>query len=233
MLTERSLLRALLEAFVIVSSILLAFAIDAAWDGVQTRRAERELVAAVLDEVRLNRAVLQAADEVNETHLASVDAFFRARPDDLLLIPQDSARSVLRSLILVPALVPLNEAALALTRSPATNSDGIEMRREVARWLRVSDGLVEQRASLEDRAQRVDELLTRHAAAGRSDGLGFLPSMVMRSGPEALVSVWSDDVLATSLIEKGTAQTVLGLLIGRALTALDSLEIALSPSEPR
>jgi len=233
MLKERSLSRALLEAFVIVSSILLAFAIDAAWDGVQVRRAERELVAAVLDEVRLNRAVLQEAERVNKAHLASVDAFFRARPDELLLIPQDSSRAVLRSLILVPDLLPLNEAALALTRSPSTNSDGIDMRREVARWLRVSDALVEQRTSLEDRAERVDQLLTRHAAAGRSAGLNFLPSMVMRSGPEALVGVWSDDVLATALIEKGTAQTVLGLLMERALTALDSVETALSSSEPR
>jgi hypothetical protein len=233
MLKERSLSRALLEAFVIVSSILLAFAIDAAWDGVQVRRAERELVAAVLDEVRLNRAALQQAEQANSAQLAGVDAFFRATPDDLLLIPADSSRAVLRSLILVPAFVPLNEAALTLTRSPPSSSDGIDVRREVAGWLRLSERLVEQRASLEDRAQRVDQLVTKHAAAGRSAGLGFLPSMVMRSGPEALVSVWSDDTLAAALIEKGTAQTVFGLLIERALPVLDSVETALSSSQTR
>ncbi len=233
MLKERSLSRTLLEGFVIVSSILLAFAIDAAWDGVQARRAERELVAAVLEEVRRNRAELQEAEQVNDAHLAGVDAFFRATPDDLLLIPADSSRAVLRSLILVPGFVPVNEAALTLTRFPPTSSDGIEMRREVARWLRVSDGLVEQRASLEDRSQRVSQLLTKHAVAGRSAGLSFLPSMVMRSGPEALVSVWSDETLATVLIEKGTEQTVLGLLIERALPVLESVETALSSSQLR
>ena len=202
MAKERSWSSALFEAFVIVSSILLAFGIDAAWDGVQARRAEDELVASVLDEIRQNRVTLESVEETNDAQIASVDAFFRATPDHLLLIPGDSARAVLRGLIGLSAFVPLNEASLALTRSPSTTSEGVEV-------------------------------LAQHAATGRSAGLTFLPSMVMRSDPEALVRVWSDEALATALIAKGTAQTVYGLVIERALPMLDSLEAALSSSLTR
>ena len=140
---------------------------------------------------------------------------------------------MLRGLIGVSAFVPLNEASLALTRSPSTTSEGVEVRREVGRWLRQSDGLLGRLAQAEGGAERVAQLLAQHAATGRSAGLNFLPSMVMRSDPEALVRVWSDEALATALIAKGTAETVYGLAIQRALPMLDSLEAALSSSLTR
>ena len=49
------------EGLVIVASILLAFAIDAAWDGYQERRFRDELVAGLRAEFTSNRERLDSA----------------------------------------------------------------------------------------------------------------------------------------------------------------------------
>lgn len=59
--TRMSLRRALLEGAVIVLSILLAFGIDAWWDGTQDRKAERIALAALRTEFEANQAEIRQA----------------------------------------------------------------------------------------------------------------------------------------------------------------------------
>ena len=57
--------RIVVEATVIVGSILLAFSIDAWWDGVQEERAERAAIARLLDEFEANRPELETVDRTH------------------------------------------------------------------------------------------------------------------------------------------------------------------------
>ena len=223
----RSVSSLAVEAIVIVGSILLAFTIDAAWDGLQESRQRDELLASVLDEVRLNREELESVHVRNDSSLAQIDRFFRSTPEDLLALSPDDARATIRSLILVPDFTPVNEAAAALTSVSVRSPGEQAVKRGVAEWLRGVDLLMDVLGTANARAEAVDRLVSEHASENRSDGLSYLPSMVMRAGPEALLGIWSDDTLAASLIAKGTAQTVYGLVIEGRLENLRSLEESL------
>ena len=223
----RSLSSLAVEAIVIVGSILLAFAIDAAWDGLQEGRQREALLASVLDEVRLNREELESIDIRNDSSLAQIDQFFRATPEELLALSGDDARATIRSLILVPDFTPVNEATTALTSASVRSTGEQAAKRGAAEWLRGVELLMDVLGTANERAAAVDRLVAEHASENRSEGLSYLPSMVMRAGPEALVGIWSDDALAASLIAKGTAQTVYGLLIEGRLEELRSLEDSL------
>lgn len=58
--------RALVEGGVIVASILLAFAIDAWWDGQQERSEEERVLVSLRDEFEAKRPALEAAAQVHE-----------------------------------------------------------------------------------------------------------------------------------------------------------------------
>jgi hypothetical protein len=61
----------LVEAVLIVGSILLAFAIDAAWEGIGTDREEAELLSALLSDFQRNQTLLEVTAEQHRSHRAA------------------------------------------------------------------------------------------------------------------------------------------------------------------
>ena len=75
--------RLTLEAFAIVGSILLAFAIDAWWEGHQLRDAEAAAMEALRDELVQNREVLRRSIAFNRLSIRSASFFLSASPAQL------------------------------------------------------------------------------------------------------------------------------------------------------
>ena len=65
---QRPRLRVLTEGFVIVASILLAFGIDAWWDGRQERAEEQRLLVSLADEFATTRDSLSRALEAHRDY---------------------------------------------------------------------------------------------------------------------------------------------------------------------
>jgi hypothetical protein len=72
------------EAVVIVSSILLAFGIDAWWDRRGEEAAERELLDVICQDVANDRASIARYMEANEAHSLARRSFLEASPDELV-----------------------------------------------------------------------------------------------------------------------------------------------------
>ena len=66
--------RVVFEATVIVGSILLAFAIDAWWDGVQEDREERAAIGSLLEEFEANLGEIETVEEAHrDIHDAAIE----------------------------------------------------------------------------------------------------------------------------------------------------------------
>jgi hypothetical protein len=84
-------LRVAVEGSTIVSSILLAFGIQAWWEGSQREEARRKLLVTMLESVRLNVASLATNLQGLEADQALVSTFFALPPSALAAVPTDSA----------------------------------------------------------------------------------------------------------------------------------------------
>jgi hypothetical protein len=84
-------LRVAVEGSTIVSSILLAFGIQAWWEGRQREEARRDLLVTMLESVRLNVASLATNLQGLEADQALVSTFFALPPSALAAVPTDSA----------------------------------------------------------------------------------------------------------------------------------------------
>jgi hypothetical protein len=81
------------ESLTIVASILLAFAIDAWWDGRQAAAREADVLRALAVEVAANQVDLWSDVQDNEAALSLIDRFLRSDPDDLAGLSADSVAS--------------------------------------------------------------------------------------------------------------------------------------------
>ena len=77
--------RLALEAFVIVGSILLAFAIDAAWDNHQESRVRAELLESLIDDFEVTRERLAASIQTAQSHYERNTRFLKAISDGVPL----------------------------------------------------------------------------------------------------------------------------------------------------
>ena len=140
--------RPLVEGVVIVLSILLAFAIDAAWDYRVARAFEEELLNSLLQEYGGNRATLERTVRRVEGDIERIDAFYAMRPEQLVDLPADSANAYWGALSR-PLTFQLASGATATALS-AGNLDLIrdrQLRELVAGWpARAED--IEERAQV-------------------------------------------------------------------------------------
>ncbi len=82
--------RVFVEGVVIVGSILLAFGIEAWWDGLQERDEEQELLAGLHQEIASNYELLEAALRTVEEGTRRLRAFVQMDPDGVATIHADS-----------------------------------------------------------------------------------------------------------------------------------------------
>ena len=144
-------LRLLVEGAVIVGSILLAFGIEAWWDGAQDRVAERDILSGLLIDFQENEQ--QVADQLLmrewEVSIAGdLTGQLRAAPPSTELVVADS---VLMSLLTSSTFDPItstldasvSSGQVALIRSAA-------VREHLADWRRVLVGLHENELAVRD-----------------------------------------------------------------------------------
>jgi hypothetical protein len=130
------------EAVAIVSSILLAFSIDAWWDSVQGRAEEREILSLLRAEFEANQKVLTRTAEIHRLNLGAMREIISASEKDIPVRDES-----LDSLFLQAAGTPhYNPATGALA---ATISSGridlvrnIELRNRLAGWNSVISDLM-------------------------------------------------------------------------------------------
>jgi hypothetical protein len=202
-----SVRRGVVEALVIVSSVLLAFWIDAAWDGHQAQEIEAAMFASVTDALDRNQASMgQTAERLRE-NLDRIDRFYRASAVSLLELPQDSVVLWVAALNSRASFNGDLEAISMLLGTPALNSGGsLSLRGRLASWRNNVDE-VELLGEQLDQAQiRVRERLARYAARSAQGGVDNVPGMAARLGGAGLMGMREDADLMAAVLSKAEAQ---------------------------
>jgi len=222
-----SLRRGFVEAVLIVLSILLAFAIDAWWDGRQALRVEKVLLEAVADELAENRSNLDQTLSLHEAYRDRVDRFLRASSAELASLPGDSVLGWTQALSVPATFDPGVAATSALLETPPANSvAGAEARVLLAQWLRALDDLKEEANLAYDVGGRMFERLSYYAAPGAPDGLRNIPPMIARLGPGVLAQLRSDEEFVAATIAYAHFRSVYLAELRRASELLDTISEA-------
>lgn len=210
----RSWSRALLDVLLIVGSILIAFALDAWWDGRAREGHEREALRALAEELRSSRVELDSVVAFNEGRLAATRYFHELSADDVIDLPYDSLLQAMEAggggMTFDPSL-GATEAIVAAGLDLITSA---ELRARIAawpgtlreievdqtviveRWEKVSDAFVG--AGLESRLFGLYESEVADTAAVRS----FVRSMV--GEPEVRERVAGLGLSITELLDELT-----------------------------
>jgi len=221
--------RGVVDAVLILASILVAFWIDAWWEDRQAMHLESDALSAVHVEVEENLRRLEQIKSINERYLDDVDRFLRAAPDELRSLPPDAVRSWIGSLYRPSTFEPDRAAASVLATLPVSSSRGsAEARRLVSRLQsqlerteRVAGGVVGVYTT-------VREQLARYASRSALQGRENLPSMVARIGPDVLAQLRRDDEFVSAVIEKAHVQSIYVQGLDQVVQTLDSLSVLLN-----
>ena len=147
-------LRVFAGGMVIVGSILLAFGIQAWWDGVQEAESLQQtltsLEAAFVENVEGIDEQLDVSDDFRDR----LETFFGMSPSDALTMPEDSAHLILTS-VYRPVTASLNNEYLSQLVDAADLSSQPILQDHVARWRRDAFLLRERRAVLVDLEQQL------------------------------------------------------------------------------
>jgi len=165
------------EALAVLAAILIAFSLDAWWDGVQGRARAREAIEQVWTELEYNRPVLEAAIRTNKDLVAAVEQIRRLSPSEVDALPDDSLRVLLIRATSLTTFDPSLGAATAAISSGVLETKGMDrLPQAIATWLTSVSDLDENRAPLLKAyydfhvANASDGLLS--ALAAITDGLG-------------------------------------------------------------
>ncbi len=212
------------EGAVIVGSILLAFWIDAWWDGRQVRIAEAEALESVRVEAEQNRVSLDGAIITNENRLARLDFFIRATPAELRDVSSDSVAPLVSALSMALTYDPdLSATRLFLDGGTAVTPVGREVRKAAARWIRQLDDASEEREALFRVGEDLNFGLSRLALEAGPEGVGFLSAMVGNSGGEGIAVLRSDSDFMATVVKKVHYQTGYLTELQQASDFLDAL----------
>ena len=194
--------RGLLEAVFILTSILLAFWIDAWWDDHQAARLESEMLVSVQAEVEQNLRQLANTKDVLSRYQDGVDQFLRSTPADLRALPQDSIRSWLVALTVPATFSPSLSAASVLVTVPVAQArESVEARRLVSSWLGRLDNLDRRSEQVSRVSAALFQHLTHYAVGGAREGLERIDPMVARLSPDVLAELRGDDIFVAAVIE--------------------------------
>lgn len=209
-------------------SILIAFWIDAWWDGRKDRSLETEILELVAAEVEGNRAELQVVLADNEESLAGIDAFLRADPAALMDVQPDSVLSRVQSLPQIWTFNPNEEAASLLARTPVISPESLQLRALIARYLQVWADAAEEHQMLKEVQNDVMIGLAPYAGREADVGRAGLAGMVARGGPAVLGELRRDEDLVAAVIRKAAWQSIYLNESRRVLAALDSVSAAIA-----
>jgi len=164
--------RLFLEGAVIVLSILIAFAIDVAWDRAQDRAVNREHVQAVLTEMRGNLDVFDRHSQTCSEVLGATRAFLSMMGPRPTPVPTDSLTGlVVRSFAgMPPGRSSLRASALnaVIEAGQFSEIESFELQQALTAW--VTDGIdyrEEQAARYAAQVQKTIDYMTTVMPAAR------------------------------------------------------------------
>jgi hypothetical protein len=215
--------RLIIEAFVIVGSILLAFAIDAWWEDRSERQLEQELLIHILDGIRATDAgILATYDRIDVDH-KNLDFFFNASEPELLSIPRESLQGIMSSLHRANtfnALAMLQTVEIGMIRDS-------EVRAVLNRWVNIATEISQFNHQSEYLAQAAMLTLGRHLVVRqyRINGLGSLAPKV------DVLALRNDEELMAIVSAMKSTQDIQRTFFLSALQKLNrELEQLLTPS---
>lgn len=186
--------RVSIEAFVIVGSILLAFAIDASWDQRLRSADESVLLESIRADMLSNQAEIERVDGINGRAIRSYVAFVGSSPAELGALDPDSAVVLLRRLLPTATFTPFDGSLRGMDRSILSSH---EVRRILGSWEGLASDLLENGGPLREGAREVWQ-----ATAGVS------PEILLRPGEIALLQ---GDVSPLGVVDSFPAATLAAL----------------------
>lgn len=144
-------LRVVVEGAVIVGSILLAFGIDAWWEGVKDRREEILVLNALQAEFRQNLGELRSVHRIHQVYSTELDqlvTLMSSTPDGgTVQVPDSLLRPLVSFRTADPAMGTLN-TLLASGRIGLIENQGLQ--RALAGWPAVVDDVAEDESLIRD-----------------------------------------------------------------------------------
>ena len=172
-----------IEALVIVGSILLAFAIDAAWESRKDNAREKQLIAFIQTDMERNAIELSRIIELNLEKNRGLSNFMSASPESLLGLSDSASASdflevsspAIRMLYAVTTFTPFKGS---LEDSSLSEIDNAQLRNELGAWLGMSDGVTELTTRNLEGSENLRAIAAKHGAvAHESQGIGLLPEV--------------------------------------------------------
>lgn len=234
--------RWLAEGLVIVFSVLLAFWIDAWWDGVQAGRHEAAVVESVRDELERNRPYARGFVAGGSAHIDRIERFLESTPDELRRTPDDSVHPLVEAMWLPPTFDPDMAAVTLLLETPPRGSEeSLRIHRLVGLWRNQLEDAREEGSDLREHASVVvDYLAARTASLPRpprsapiagwvwgQQNRTWISNAIEQSGPVILARLRADDAFVAALARKIHDQRRYVFEIARAAERLDSVLVAL------
>lgn len=183
MTTRVSWRRLLPEGVTIVLSILMAFAIDAWWDGARDAEAERRVLEDVRQDLLESRRDLEEVVALNREDLDLADVFL-FEPAALPHLTADSATRVLDAVFRVKTYQPFDGTLRTADMSLIRDQD---LRSQLGRWIGRSEDLMENTPLHHASRVRVEE------AAGLGAFWIYMTGDSTTSPGETLTALRSDE----------------------------------------
>ena len=222
--------RLLVEGVVIVLSILLAFAIDAAWEYRGDRSRERELLSSLAQEYRTNRTTLQQTIGFVEQDLELMRSFFSSDPANLVDLDHPSLGNFWAALYR-PQTFELASGATSAALSSG-NLDLIrdpQVRELIAGWPARTDDIQERAGVMVGFEQAWYDFVAQHPTAQRSLGqigaadrdrdVAWIPGDDMVG---VLGALWQDDEARARAMMRGSAAEIYVIQLGELVARVDS-----------
>jgi hypothetical protein len=210
--TKLPISRLFAEGVVVVASILLAFAIQAWWEGRGDRERETQALTALLAELDANAGVLDRNRAYFEGQVARAQALLAMSVDGTLGVPSDSVDALLAGVSgwSVPAY---EQAALdaALQGGVLDVLESVALRQAIAAWRRELDRTLAVEGQDEHYGLEVWMPLLRERAylpqiwnGGLERVPGWQSSSAPSRGDEDHRPLLEDDEVINALLEKRT-----------------------------
>ena len=221
--------KTLVESAAVIASILLAFGIDATWDAWRERSTEREVMAALSQEMRSNRGQLENVIRLNDEAAEHFTTFLSLSPDEIASTTGD--RWVVDALWAHYTFDPeVGALDLFLERDVSANEGARMVRRAAVNW----------QAMLADAGEEGQVLWTAtgetlsHMAAYASDQLpqtGRGPTLytILDDYGPRMSQLRADEDFLTAARAKFTLQKIYRDELGVLLSQTDSLLRLLEP----
>ena len=183
------------DMVLIVTSILIAFSLEAWWDGQRTLDEERAALSAVRDDFRAARQELDSVLVRNEKVVEVVGVVLAMNPEDVAKLDSDSAHALLRyayggGLTFDPPTGALQGLLFAGTLGYIRNH---ELAAELSAWPGLMDEIEEDQAFIIDSFNRLQEIRVHTGTLEQSLILqGILPGPAEMTIGEVLAALLSE-----------------------------------------